>query len=448
MLNKCERKPPIREYGALVAVLLLALGLRLGAGFVWQSRLEGPFAFGDSKSYWVLAGHIARGEPFAYGWQQVFRTPGYPAVLAPLFWLAGGEPPVMWARAISAGLGTLAVLGVWLLARQLFMGPVPLIAAAVAAVYPGAVAMGVVVLSEAAFCPVMVFHLLFWILAWRGSGWRRSLGWAIAAGFVAGMATLIRPSWLLFVPFGMVCGCALSGRRMRHFVLGLAMLGGLVAAMLPWWIRNYRVTGRFVPTTLQVGASLYDALNPQATGASDMRFVEAALAAERDAFGALGGNPARFEYHMDQILRQAAWEFVRQNPARALQLAEWKFVRTWNVWPNEPAFSLWPIRLAVLCSYVPVLLLALLGMVLTLRHGWPYVLCWLPAVYFGLLHAVFVGSIRYRQPAMLGLIVLAAGAAVWMAGIRVIPPGAPLQGEKPNGVFSGAEVAPNGDDAR
>ena len=42
-------------------------------------------------------------------------------------------------------------------------------------------------------------------------------------------------------------------------------------------------------------------------------------------------------------------------------------------------------------------------------RGWPYVLAWLPAVYFTLLHVVFIGSIRYREPAMLALAVLAAG---------------------------------------
>ena len=70
--------------------------------------------------------------------------------------------------------------------------------------------------------------------------------------------------------------------------------------------------------------------------------------------------------------------------------------------------------MVVAASYLPVMFLALVGAWRTFRRGWPYVLCWLPAVYFTLLHMVFVGSIRYRQPAMLGLIVLAAGViASW-----------------------------------
>jgi hypothetical protein len=52
------------------------------------------------------------------------------------------------------------------------------------------------------------------------------------------------------------------------------------------------------------------------------------------------------------------------------------------------------------------------------RHGWPAILCALPAVYFTCLHLVFVSSIRYREPAMLTWIVLAALGVVtcWRRG--------------------------------
>jgi hypothetical protein len=188
------------------------------------------------------------------------------------------------------------------------------------------------------------------------------------------------------------------------------MLIGLVLAMLPWWVRNYRVIGRFVPATLQVGASLYDGWNPEATGASDLGFAIRFAEQERLRPAADSDAGAPFEYRLDRRLRSEATRWACHHPGRVLELAAIKFVRTWNIWPNEQGLSTWPIRLAVVVTYVPTMLLALAGAVQTIRRGWPYVLCWLPAVYFTLIHVVFVASIRYRMPAMLMLIVLAAGA--------------------------------------
>lgn len=191
----------------------------------------------------------------------------------------------------------------------------------------------------------------------------------------------------------------------------MAMLAGLILTMIPWWTRNARVCGRFVPTTLQVGASLYDGLNPQATGASNMDLVPEPVEKLRQrAAGGEVPRDAALEVELDRRFRAAARAFARENPASVARLAAVKLLRTWNVWPNEPSFAAWPIRLAVLLSYVPVLVLGILGAAGTIRRGWPYVLCWLPAVYFTLLHVIFASSIRYRQPAMLGLMVLAAGA--------------------------------------
>ena len=172
-----------------------------------------------------------------------------------------------------------------------------------------------------------------------------------------------------------------------------------------------------MPTTLQVGASLYDGLNPNATGASNMDFVPDFAAYERCGSAATQDT---LELRLDRRLRDEAVAWTLAHPGRALQLAGIKFLRMWNLWPNEPRLSRWPIRLAVLFTYTPLLIFAIIGAVRTLTWGWPYILCWLPAVYFTLLHMVFVSSIRYREPAMLALLALASGGiGDWGLGIRV-----------------------------
>lgn len=405
----------------LALVLIVAFAVRLGGAWWWQSRLSGQFAFGDSQSYWVLGQAIAQGQPFAHLSPEVkvFRTPGYPLLLTPIFALAGPEPSVMWARAISVVCGVLAVAAVWRLGKELFGASAGLLAATIAAFYPGAIATSVLVLSEAPFCPLMLAQLLLWIAAWKAATAKRAGILAFTAGVVAGLATLVRPSWLLFTPFAVFLALLVSPSRRRHLGLGVALMAGLVTAMLPWWIRNAQVTGHFVPTTLQVGASLYDGWNPKANGSSNMYFVPAFDEAETREPAAAGGSPSdTFEYRLDRRLSAAAVAWARSHPGVVLQLAWVKFLRMWNFWPNEPSLSAWPIRLAVALTYLPVLVLAVFGAWKTIRAGWPYVLCWLPAVYFTLLHVIFVSSIRYRQPPMLLLIVLAAGFVAKKYAVR------------------------------
>jgi hypothetical protein len=192
------------------------------------------------------------------------------------------------------------------------------------------------------------------------------------------------------------------------------MLLGLMVVMTPWWSRNWRITGGFVPTTLQVGESLYDGWNPQATGGSDMRFVDEfrqQLRAEDLQRGATPEESASFEERLDRRMRNAALAWAWTHPRRVLELTLIKFARIWNVWPNEPSLSSPLVRAAVLAGYVPILVFGLLGLWRFAGRGWPYLLCCLPAVYLTALHMIFVGSLRYRQPVLLPLIVLAAGAA-------------------------------------
>lgn len=399
------------------AILLVALLLRLAAGVWWQERLAmgQKFGFGDSAGYWELARTMAAGEPYQYGSPdaKIFRTPGYPFLLSLLFRVFQGAPPVLAARALSALLGTLAVLLVIRLGQQLFTPQIGLLAGVWTALYPEAIAMSTFVLSEAPFCVFMLLHLSAWVAAWQAEVPRQRVLQALLGGVFGGVATLMRPSWLLFLPFAACLALVLTNQRPKHAAIVGAMLAGLCLTMLPWWVRNYCVAGRFVPTSLQVGASLYDGLSPTATGASEMSFVPEFIAEQRAADAAAEAPlPGIFEDRLDTRMRDASVQWTRQNPWQALQLAGVKFLRMWNFVPNAAEMRGGTLRLALAATYSPTILLALIGVWRYARRGWPYVLCLLPAPYFTILHCIFVSSIRYRQPAMLPLIVLAA-AVVW-----------------------------------
>ncbi|MBI3838879.1 MAG: glycosyltransferase family 39 protein [Planctomycetia bacterium] len=404
-----------------ILIIAVAVALRLAAGVWWQSRLpaEQPFYFGDSASYWTLGKTIAHGEPYQYESPEarVFRTPGYPLLLAGLFSIFGDDAPVMMARALSAVLGGLAVAVVGWWTTRLFDHRTGRCAGWIAAFYPGAISMGAFVLSEAPFCPLMLLQLALWGLAWRAPSNERAIILALAGGVAGAFATLVRPSWLLFTPCALLVALAFDKYRLRQGLVGIAMCASFVLGMLPWWIRNLQVTGHFVVTTLQVGASLYDGLNPTADGGSNMNFVPR-FAAQQHVFDAMGAE-ADFEYRLNRRLQRAAVDWAVANPARVAELAWIKFVRIWNVWPNEPSLRTWPMRLAVCATYAPLLCVGIFGAWRFTRRGWPYLLAWLPAVYFTLVHLVFVGSLRYREPAMLALAVLAAGA---LASLTQPPP--------------------------
>lgn len=409
-------------------VVVMALAVRLAAAFWWQARLpdEQAFAFPDSDSYWTLGERIAHRETYEFAGALAFRAPGYPVALAPLFVAFGDRPPVLAARVGGALLGVAAVIGIGYIAWKLFDQRTGLLAALFCALYPGAVAMSILVLSEALFCPLMVGQMLLWRCAWKAGSARTMWTLASAAGAVAALATLTRPSWLLLTPLAILLGIAAWPPRSRQVKIGAAMLAAMLLTMLPWWIRNAYVLGAFVPTTTQVGASLYDGLHPGATGASDMSFAPRVSETFRESKENTRSETATletssaWEVELNRHFADEAIAWARHNPSAASKLAAIKFARTWNIWPNEASLRSTPMRLLVAVGFVPILIAALCGAWRFARRGWPYVLCLLPAAYFTMLHMVFVGSIRYRQPPMLLLIVLAAG---WVATLKARRPG-------------------------
>jgi hypothetical protein len=221
----------------------------------------------------------------------------------------------------------------------------------------------------------------------------------------AGAAVLVRPSWILFVPLMIAAWLVASawGRGPGRGRLGAAVRGallvsiGFVAVMAPWWVRNARIYGRFVPTALWTGASLYDGLNPHATGASDM-----------DEFLSAPDIWPLGEQAQDAELFHRAVAFARAQPRRVLELAAIKAARYWSPWPNAEGWRSPAVALASALWNLPLLAAMAVCVWDRRRDGRALVLLAGPLVYFALLHMVFASSMRYRIPAAVPAMGLAA----------------------------------------
>jgi 4-amino-4-deoxy-L-arabinose transferase-like glycosyltransferase len=404
----------------LLCVMIGALAIRCGAAIVVQTFLDSqtpPQQFviaGDANGYWELGQKISRGDTYEVHGRKILRMPGFPMVLALAIGVGqsvtGGSGNIVLARVLLAVVGTAACFLVYRLGEELFGRPAGLLAAVWVAISPTLVGFGALILSETLFALTMLLTLITGLKTVRAIEADRSLasrlGWGLLAGIATATGVYVRPGWMLAAPAFCVALLMLTSVGHRRAATGAAivLLIGLTLTLLPWAWRNHNVSGHWVFTTLWAGPSLYDGLNPNATGDSNMSFIE-----NDQPFSRMN------EYEVDRHYRDRAIMFARENPGRTFQLAIAKLVRYWSPVPNARQFSGPGMAIIAVLSFVPLLVLAIRGGWVFRRNLWVLLLTAGPIFYFAAIHSVFVGSVRYRLPAEYPLSVLAAaGLCNWL----------------------------------
>jgi 4-amino-4-deoxy-L-arabinose transferase-like glycosyltransferase len=395
----------------MIVPLFVALLLRLVCAWGVQSYVDNAgrqfLIEGDANGYWELGQRIARGEPYAIHQppRYVLRTPGFPLLLAGSITVFGDSVPA--ARVVLAVVGTLSCLLVWQLGRVFADRTTAIIALWIAALSPLHVGMSPLILSETVFglgvlgcllllSPVLDFN--------RGASDRRDASTrrvtvrSTLAGICCGLTVLIRPGWLpaVFVAIAFLLTRSATSCRIRVRAGSLFLLG-VTVALLPWVYRNHAVTGHWVVTSLWAGPSLYDGLNPTATGGSDMTFVD-----EDGLYASLT------EYEANSRYTQKAIAFATQHPARVAQLAIVKAGRFLSPFLSASAVAAPQVNLPCLLWYTIFTFATLLGGYQLRQQRFVLLFLLWPLVQFLLVHMVFVGSVRYRLPVELPLAVLAA----------------------------------------
>ncbi len=382
-------------------IVVIAAALRLGAAIEldrYVQRQHPPRRFlieGDANGYWELARSVASGEGYMIGNRQVLRMPGFPLLLAAARVVAGDS--VLAARLVLATIGAIGCGLVFLLGRSLFDERTGWLAGLWTSVSPTLVAFSPLILTETTFATCLTLSLL--LLQHTHKRLRQqqpAVRPAILTGLAVGLATSIRPTWLLAAP-AFLLALFWQHRTRPALFAGLGICLVTLLSLLPWGLRNQAATGRFVLTTLWAGPSLYDGLRVGATGESDMTFVETD-----------GRFAEQGEVEANRYYTQRALEFVRQHPKEVAVLALRKLARFWSPLPNAAQFQSPLPMLACLLSFLPLIFFAVRGLWAAFDNPWAIAVCAGPVLYFSALHMIFVGSLRYRLPAEYPLSVLAA----------------------------------------
>lgn len=365
----------------------------------------------------------------------LMQAPLFPWFVSMVYRVAG--PSLTAVRLVQAVMGTFTCGFITVATRRLFRSSAAgIFAGLMMALYlPAVFYEGVLVPATL----ILFLNSLFLLLMVPESRYPVPAR-ALAAGFVLGLSTLAKPVALLILPFAVIhlamriarhgsdpYGEVVEPRRSTFPALfrstGL-LAAGLVIALAPLTIRNYRITGEFIPLTTGGGINFYIGNNPRSNGYYSVPFYRGTP---------LGGDPEVQRERMHQLASAESkrelspsevsdfWfarglEHIRRDPGQWAALSWRKFLFFWNKYERASVESLYfhrrfpgilPLPLLTFGFIAP---LGLLGIFLT-RGRWRRL--WL--LYGGLLAylasaIVFYVLARYRLPAVAFLIPLAGAS--------------------------------------
>jgi 4-amino-4-deoxy-L-arabinose transferase-like glycosyltransferase len=236
------------------------------------------------------------------------------------------------------------------------------------------------------------------------------------SGILTGLAILVRPAMVFFLPFALAWLVLREPAAARRAGIERAVTFVLAAILCvaPWTIRNHHVYGRWIAVASEGGVTFWTGNHPLAIGEGDLaanpdlKRAELAFRAARP-----GLTPERLEplYYGDAL----SW--MRWHPADWLRLMVRKAFYT--VVPTGPSYALHSARyrIASVASYLLVLCAAVAGAwrwraARTVGRGPGPVALWLMATSTVAAGLVFFPQERFRIPVVdPALIVTAALAA-------------------------------------
>jgi 4-amino-4-deoxy-L-arabinose transferase-like glycosyltransferase len=352
-------------------------------------------ASGDGEAYKQIAVWVAQGKGFYHGrkiagdYLRSYRPPLTPLVAAGLLKLFNGE---WWSVYLFLCLiGAATCLNMSFIANKIFGKMVGVISGVLAAIYPMFVFLPSVLLTEnlSLFFYSLAFLLIFKLVE------EGSLKLAGMLGVALGLETLNKPTMAIFVVLlGGYIYFSMHDSKKRRFASVVIIFLTSFLVVLPWTIRKYRIHHRLVPIATYGGIAFWEGHNKYIREGWRPSYFNGSFPDEPSSWD------VRNEVEWDRMGYVEGWKFIVHNPLLDLKHDLRKLLAFWS--PYEHIIDK--------LTYIPVLILSLIGIYLTRREARKLLPFYLLTFYLTSLSVIYMGLPRYRMPVMIFLIIMAAVA--------------------------------------
>lgn len=311
----------------------------------------------------------------------VGMPPGQSAFLALLYALSNGS--IAFAKLAHVALLTGVAILTYFTSKELRYTMAGFWAGVLIAIDPAQAYLAATFLSE----PVFIFFMLLGVYFLVRSQHVTGEGWLVCAGLCFALAGLTRNQGWLFA-LALWLGAIVTWGRLIPIRAATIVLMVTCAAIAPWTLRNYVVSGQIIPVSTEGGLTLWSSNNPEFVWRQMMPMSQPIYA-----------RPAGLsDVELDQYYRQRAIEWIVGHPINFIVNGFRKVIVLYNFdpasWRPEVAGF---YRFAGIFPYGILMPFIALGLIANVRNDKFWVILWY-ILFTTAMAFIFYGDSRIRAP--------------------------------------------------
>lgn len=400
-------------------IFIFGLSLRLGYVLLVPQLVIRA----DGAQYDTMARNIITEHTFSdqFSKSTTYWAPGYPFFLSAIYKIFGINYIAL--RVVQAILSALVILFVYYIAHEIFNSKIAILSAIISCVYPGFIGYPGLVVSQNLVAFLITLSIFLIIKCHPNT----NLTPSIFLGLITGYSSLVRSELFLFWPilFSIIVFINRANKKIIKFLMLTFAIMCLTVSL--WTIRNYKVTGKFIPISLHYGDTLW--ISTWKEEWLEWKYEEPLISMLKD-------RPLR-SLELDNAYLKAAINNIKEHPFIYLKMCTKRLYRFWltghsNIfyfmqdsslnYLKKKDYFIFFIKMIMLFFNISVILLGFWGIraayvkLRQKREFLHYIL--LPILFFVILHSFLFATPRYSIPIMPFVIIFASYGITSILGLR------------------------------